>query len=133
LAKRQAQLCQGAEAKLAGVWDAERKAAVSRTFLATGKPYAAHTVRTIELALDGYAKDWVTKDAETCAAALRGESRELLNLRTECLSQRRDELKALVDVFAIDGKVLAQAVQAAQSLTPLDSCANATALKPLVL
>src|SRR5262249_30364987 len=99
------------------------------------KPYAAQTVRAVELALDGYAKDWVTKDMEACAATrLRGEqSQEQLNLRTDCLTQRRAELKALVDVFAGDGNVLAQAVHAAQSLTPLDSCVNTAALKALVL
>jgi tetratricopeptide (TPR) repeat protein len=117
---------------LAGVWDADRKREVSTALMASTKPYAAEAVRGVDRALDAYAQGWVAMHTEACAATrLRGEqSEELLDLRIECLSERREELKALVDILLRrDTKVVEKAVQAAEGLTGLDACANTAALK----
>jgi tetratricopeptide (TPR) repeat protein len=65
------------------------------------------------------------------ATRVRGDqSEELLDLRMTCLSQRRDEMKSLVDIFAYaDGGVVEKALRAVAALGTLDGCANATALK----
>jgi tetratricopeptide (TPR) repeat protein/tRNA A-37 threonylcarbamoyl transferase component Bud32 len=129
---QQSQICKGAELKLAGVWDEERRSAVAAAFLATAKPYAADAVRGVERALDAYSQGWVAMHTDACAATrLRGEqSEELLDLRMQCLSERRRELKSLAEIFArTDPNVVENAVQAALGLTALNGCANAAALK----
>ena len=48
-------ICKGAEQKLAGVWDTERKLTIQSSFLKTGMPYAADAWRNTSAALDRYA------------------------------------------------------------------------------
>jgi serine/threonine protein kinase/tetratricopeptide (TPR) repeat protein len=125
-------LCKGAEEKLVGVWDPARRGAIEAAFQATGKPYAKDAARAVTKTLDAYARGWASMETDACAATrLRGEqSDELLDLRMACLSERREDLKALVDLFAnADGRVVGRAVRAAEDLPRLDECANATALR----
>jgi tetratricopeptide (TPR) repeat protein/predicted Ser/Thr protein kinase len=131
-AYRHSQVCKGAEKKLAGVWDDNTKRVVSAALLATGKPYASDAVRGVQKALDAYTQSWAAMHTEACEATwIRGEqSEELLDLRMDCLSQRRDELQSLVQLLSkADAKLAEGAVQASQRLGNLDICSNATALK----
>jgi tetratricopeptide (TPR) repeat protein len=131
-ARRQPAVCRGAEGQLVSVWDAQRKQAVRAAFSATGKPYAEDAFRGAERALDGYAKAWADMHTSACEATrVRGEqSEELLDLRMECLGERREEMRALVDLFTrADAQVVEKAVEAASALDGLDACANAAALK----
>jgi tetratricopeptide (TPR) repeat protein/tRNA A-37 threonylcarbamoyl transferase component Bud32 len=131
-ARRQPSVCRGAEGQLASVWDAPRKQAMHAAFSATGKPYAEDAFRGAERALDGYAKAWAEMHTSACEATrLRGEqSEELLDLRMECLGERREEMRALVDLFTrADAQVVEKAVQAASTLGGLDGCANTAVLK----
>src|SRR5262249_6870914 len=74
---RQALLCQGAERKLAGVWDGERRRKMEQAFLSTGKPYAAFALEATARELDTYAARWVAMHREACEATrLRGEQSE---------------------------------------------------------
>jgi tetratricopeptide (TPR) repeat protein/tRNA A-37 threonylcarbamoyl transferase component Bud32 len=130
--QRSNRLCGGAERKLAGVWDGDRKEAVHRAFLATGKPYAEGAWQGVERALDAHAAAWVAMHEDACTATrVRGEQSEaLLDLRVRCLGQRLDEMKALVDVFEhADAAVVERAVKAAGGLSGLDICADAEVLK----
>ena len=131
-AYRHSQVCKGAERRLAGVWDDEKKRTISAAFMSTAKPYAADAVRGVEKALDAYAQGWVSMHTDACAATrLHGEqSEELLDLRMQCLSERRQELKSLTEIFTRqDPNVVENAVQAAHGLTSVNGCANAAALK----
>ncbi len=126
------QMCRGAEEKLASVWNDAQKRAVSAAFLGTGVAYAADAVRGVNRALDDYARRWIAMQTEACEATyLRGEqSGDLLDLRTSCLSQRREELKALAQIFATaDSKVVEKAVTAAQGLSDIGGCGDAEALR----
>jgi tetratricopeptide (TPR) repeat protein len=130
--RQQGQACRGAERKLAGVWDPQRKDAVQAAFVATGQPYAEDAFRGVARALDGFANAWVGMHTEACEATrVRGEqSEEALDLRMQCLSQRREEAKALVDLFGrADAQVVQKAVQASSTLGDLEPCANVAALK----
>jgi tetratricopeptide (TPR) repeat protein len=125
------QVCSGAQARLAGVWDPARRQAVASAFRATGKPFADGAWRGVERVLDRYAGDWAVMHEEACRATrVRGEQSEaLLDRRMLCLAQRRVELKALVDVLArADAPVVERAAQASASLAPLSACADVTAL-----
>jgi eukaryotic-like serine/threonine-protein kinase len=129
--RRQSRLCSGAEEKLAGIWDTERKASVRRAFLASGRSYANDAWRGVERALDAYTGAWSAMRTEACEAThLRGEqSPELLDLRMGCLDRRLREVRSLTDLFtADDPAVVERAVQASQSLSGLADCADLAAL-----
>ncbi len=126
-----AQLCTGADQRLAGVWDAARRDSVQRAFTATAKPFAAAAFERTAAKLDERAHAWIAMHTEACQATrLRGDQPEsVLALRMACLDARRRELGQLVDVLAAaDAPVVERAVQAASSLSPLDDCANVTRL-----
>jgi len=129
--QRQNQICKGSEAKLAGIWDGPRRAAIQRAFAATVKPYAADAFNGASRVLDAHAQSWVGMRTEACEATrLRGEQSEaLLDLRMGCLQRRLDEVKALTDLFEkADRQIVEKSVEAAQSLTPLRGCADVASL-----
>ena len=131
LAHQRSQACQGAQSKLAGIWDEARKKTVSTAFLATKKPYAADAVRGVDRILDDYARRWVSMQTEACEATLHGEqSQELLDLRMACLSHRGEELQSLTRLFSKpDDSVVAKSITAAQGLSDIDDCAKVDLLK----
>ncbi len=129
---RQSHLCKGGEQKLWGVWDRERKRAVEASFLASGASFAPDAFAYVDRSLDKYAQTWIRVHTDACEATRRrgDQSEELLDLRMQCLLQRRAELDALVELFvAADGKLVQGSAKAAEALTPLDHCSNAEALK----
>ncbi|WP_437632949.1 tetratricopeptide repeat protein [Sorangium sp. So ce854] len=125
-------ICEGGEARLAGVWDEATKGKVRAAFAGTGRPHAEDTYRRVEGALDGRARAWVAMYADSCEATrVRGEQSEgLLDLRTACLERRRQEMTALTALFARgpDPEVLDRSVQASLALPGLEGCADTRAL-----
>ena len=116
-------VCQGAERKLAGVWDDARREAL-RGALPPAEAAAAQSH------LDAYARAYVAMRTEACVATrVRGEqSEQLLDLRMECLDRRLADLAALAEVLQAGG-AKKSAADAAAALPPLDECANASALR----
>ncbi len=108
-------------AKLHGVWDEPRKAAIRQAFAATRLPYAADAwsrasrPRSMRRAQPG--KPCTPTPATR--HAVRGEqSEELLELRVACLGDRLSELRALGDVLShADADVVRNAPAAALALT----------------
>jgi tetratricopeptide (TPR) repeat protein len=124
--------CGGGEERLAGVWDAERRAQVDRAFQAVERPYAADAWERVAQSLDTYGGQWLQMQREACEAnRVRGEqSDDLFDLRMECLGRRRAELAALSDVFAeADASVVQQAVDATAKLTPIEVCSDVDRLR----
>ncbi|WP_224193472.1 serine/threonine-protein kinase [Nannocystis pusilla] len=127
--------CGGMEQHLAGIWDAPTKARVDQALLATGVSYAPDTARRTAAQLDGYADAWVKMRTEVCEAAGRtAQAGTLAALRESCLERRRSRLGALTELLARgpDRALVDRAVDAAQSLPPLDDCADAEALTAAV-
>ncbi|HTR53297.1 MAG TPA: serine/threonine-protein kinase [Kofleriaceae bacterium] len=127
-----APVCRGADARLAGVWDAAGKKTVSDAFAATKKPFAPRAYAALEHALDGYATAWTAAVTEACEATrVRGEETEdVLVLREACLDRRLDELHALVGVLAnADAELVAKGDQLATGLPQLADCANVAELR----
>jgi tetratricopeptide (TPR) repeat protein len=125
-------LCTGADVEIARVWGEPQKRAVQAAFAKTAVPYAAHAWGGVSRLLDAYSRAWSAVHVEACEATrLRGhQSEELLDRRMECLGDRREELAALVDLFAqADGKVVEKSVQAASSLGRIDGCSAAAVLR----
>lgn len=124
-------LCARGAEELAEVWGAAAHEATRAAFLATDKPFAAHAWAQTEAQLDAYAADWVAMYGEACEATqIRGDqSAEALDLRMGCLDRRRDELAALLEVFAVaDARTVMHALEASDALTPVASCADLDAL-----
>jgi hypothetical protein len=127
--------CQGADARLAGVWDVARKASIDAVFTATGHPRAADSTRRVAALIDHYTSRWVEARTEACEATrVRGEQSEhLMDLRMACLDRRLASLDALLRVFATaDAAVVDRAVEGAEHVAPLEACADTTALMAAV-
>ena len=130
--RRQLRLCGGAAGKLAGIWDDGRRAAIRSSFAATGKPYADTVLRTVERAFDDYAQRWAAMTTDACEAThvRRQQSPELLDLRMSCLADELTQLKTIGDLFThADGALVDRAAQTAQSLPPLERCADVAGLR----
>ncbi len=129
--RQQRTLCTGAESRLAGAWDSERKGALMKAFIETGIPYAPSVFSTATSLLDGYTAAWVKMRTDACEATrVRGEQSErLLDLRIQCLDRKLGEVSALLDLFARpDVKIVDRAVPAVQGLGSLAECSDARAL-----
>jgi eukaryotic-like serine/threonine-protein kinase len=126
-----APLCRGAERELAGAWDGARRDALRRTFAASGRPYGADALRTVEQGLDRYAAAWIAMHQDACEAThVRGEqSAQLLDLRMACLERRRGELAAATELLARDPGVVDKAVHVVSDLEPLASCEDTAGLQ----
>jgi eukaryotic-like serine/threonine-protein kinase len=128
---REHQVCHGASAKLAGVWDDERRQRVETAFDAIGRSYAKSTFTTVGAGLDAYASAWATAYTDACEDThVRGaQSSELLDLRMGCLDRRRTELQELVEQLAsADASTIRVAPRAVQGLGELGTCADREAL-----
>jgi tetratricopeptide (TPR) repeat protein len=132
--------CHGAGDKLAAIWPlagtgADRREGIHRAFLATGVSYAAETWTRVAGLLDDYARRWSDAYVDACEAThVRGDqSPEVLDLRMSCLERPRGALRALTDVLGrADAAVVLQAVNAAQALPALNSCADVAQLRAVV-
>jgi tetratricopeptide (TPR) repeat protein/predicted Ser/Thr protein kinase len=126
--------CQGADRKLAGVWDRERREAVRSAFIAAQGAPGAEIFGRAARALDAYAERWVAMHEEACTATVvrREQPESVLGLRMACLDLRLKELKYLTGLFAgADAKLSDRSVDAVLELTSVRSCGDITALTEL--
>jgi tetratricopeptide (TPR) repeat protein/predicted Ser/Thr protein kinase len=127
--------CAGSAQRLAGVWDAPRKARLQAAFEATGATVATDVWRQIATALDGYTTRWVARHHAVCTATHeRGEqSAELLDLRMRCLDGRLADLDALLGRFAeTDRDHLFKALDATVGLRGFDDCDDVVRLRAAI-
>ncbi len=125
--RQQARACRGMEQRLFGVWDAQVSAKAEQAFKATGKSYAPLAFNRAKEVLDRYASQWAAARTDACEATLvRHEQNERqMALRTGCLDRRLEELRTLAGAFAnADSTLVDQALEAANRLSPLESCAH---------
>jgi eukaryotic-like serine/threonine-protein kinase len=130
--KREIHACAGAESKLAGIWDAPRRAAIRAAFDASGKPYAADARAAVERLFDDYTRRWVAMHIDACEATnvRRDQSQETLDLRMTCLDDRLLQLATLSNLYAAGGaSTVEHAAQSAASLPGLELCADSAALR----
>jgi len=129
---RHSQLCQGAESKLATVWNPGVKDQMEKAFAASASPYADHLKPQVEATLDEYGKAWAAMRTDACEATrLRGEQTdEVLTLRIACLDRRLVSMGALTRILAAaDAKAVEKSLDAALALPGLAPCADVAALK----
>jgi serine/threonine-protein kinase len=123
-------LCAAGPERLAGVWDGPRKQSLQKALAGRN----AAMLAGVEAALDHYAGGWVSDYREACEAThVRGEqSAESLDLRMECLDQRRNALDAFAGGLAEHGDQLADAALAVHHLAPVADCDDVSALRNIV-
>jgi len=129
--------CASPPEKLTAAWptaaEAARRTQIRSAFLAANVPDARERFERTSQSLDTYAGAAAAMHRQICEAADIGPG-ELLAQRSACLDQRTDQLGALADAFAqADAKVVRKAVAATLALPPLDSCADAHAVKASAL
>jgi serine/threonine protein kinase len=129
----QAELCSGAERKLAGVWDEDTRKAVRASFRATRVNYADDALSFVERELDAYTARWVRAHRDACEATrVHGEqSEEAMDLRIGCLAGQARDLRALTELFAnADARVVERAVDALHASLPrVETCGDVNALR----
>jgi tetratricopeptide (TPR) repeat protein len=122
--------CSGGPARLAGAWQAARRAEIERAFAATGRPGAVEAAARAAERFDAFGQAWLTMYRDACLASARGEqSPALLDRRMACLDRGLDQLRGRASLLAgkVDGEVVDRALDVAE-LEPLDRCADARAL-----
>ena len=126
------ELCRGTERRLDGVWDRKLAAQAKAAFLARKEPFAARSFAGVERALDAYAAQWVSASVENCrdTRSRRVQSEAVMTLRSECLDQRREELRTFTQlVVGAQGNLVEKGDKAVFELEPIAKCANVTALR----
>lgn len=125
--KQAGKVCSGADEKLAGVWDAERRKQAQQAFGASDLAYAKDSWDRVSLVVDTYADSWKSSYVDACEATrLRGEqSEEMLDLRMACLDDRRRDLAAMTGLLAAaDKDVIVRSVKLSHGLPELGPCSD---------
>ena len=125
-------LCSGGDEQLAAAWNPARREAIRSAFGAMHAPYAARSADGAIAALDEYARRLADMSRSACEATrVRGQqSEELLDLRMQCLGERRQEMSVVASALAAaDSETAQRALRIVQSLSSIDDCANVRLLK----
>jgi tetratricopeptide (TPR) repeat protein/tRNA A-37 threonylcarbamoyl transferase component Bud32 len=123
--------CKSSEDPLALVWDGPSRARLAAHAREVAPAIAEEVLGRTLPTLDAFGASYRAMRISTCEATrIRGEQSEaMLDLRMACLDRRKQELAALVDLLARgDLATVAHAPRAALALSPLSTCADATAL-----
>ena len=127
---RRDKFCEDVDAHLRGIWDAERKSALEKAFLDTGRAFAATTWEGTAQALDAYVTSWTGAQRQACELSAAGEvPPPIMALRMQCLEAQRRQLGTLVGVLQnIDGEGLKRARDAVDTLSDPARCEDIDAL-----
>ncbi|MBL9104069.1 MAG: serine/threonine protein kinase [Myxococcales bacterium] len=131
-ARQRVAACEAAGAAIDADWNADARAALERSFLATGKPYAADTLGRTTPWFDRWSASWRAASTATCTArTIDGSLDADLHARAlDCLDEARGHFTALVDELGhADAGVLARATGAAAGLPAVDPCTRPELLR----
>jgi tetratricopeptide (TPR) repeat protein len=125
--------CEAAPDTFVRIWDPQVESAMHAAFRATGTPFAESSFTATATPLERYVGRWRDLYAESCRDTYwRGsQSPELLDLRTQCLDDRKAELAALTARLTApsDRHVLDHAASAVEQLVPIDYCRDPNNLR----
>ncbi|MGB1277972.1 MAG: serine/threonine protein kinase, partial [Nannocystaceae bacterium] len=127
--------CSGAQAKLAGIWDATIQRELQTKLQASGLPYALDTWNRVQARLDTYTREWVTLHEDACrATTIRGEqSQAMLDLQMACLGHNLIEMHSLTELLATaDEPVIEHAIRSAAALPSNTRCTDLARLQSQV-
>ncbi len=127
--------CRGAADRMAQVWSETQAHAVQASVMATEVPYAAAAWSGIESSLDDYAQRWVQAHTSACEATSvhHRQSTALLDLRMQCLDERRASLRRTVELLeSADAAVVERALPIVTGLPGLSRCDDVASLRAAV-
>jgi len=119
--------CAGAEDRLVGVWDEERKTAIRDAMLGTAASFAGGAWSRLDNNADGWRTAWIEGHRDACeASVVRNEqSAALMDLRMACLASRRQEMVAYLDLLATPTlDAIANADEGFTALAAVERCAD---------
>ena len=101
VSRPEAEMCEGSERHLTGVWDDDVRDAVRAVYVADGGVPGERAWSELEAKIDEYSAAWVAMHRESCEAThVHGEqSPDLLDRREACLEGRLASLQGLVTVL----------------------------------
>jgi len=124
--------CAGVGKGLADVWNDSRRGQVATALDGARSPLRQDASERTLVALDRYARDWMTMRRDACEAThvRREQSASVLDLRMACLDRRLAEFDSARRVLGetSDAATARNAVFLATSLTPLAACADVAGL-----
>ncbi len=125
------EVCTGAAAELAGVWDDDVRARVDSALVATNTSYAADTSQRAAVLLDDWSARWQAEHEDACAATnlRKDQSEAVMDRRMACLGRQRDQASALVELMlAADATTVEKAIGALQALPSPRRCSDVASL-----
>ncbi len=132
-ARRRAEAsCRVVQGEMDRIWNPRVRSQVEKAFTATNMPYAQDAFRTVSTTLDTYTRDWKAMSTASCTATLvdQTQSTQVMDLRTNCLSERQNGLSTLVTLFATaDATVVEKAPIAVANLGKVSLCADIPSLQ----
>ncbi|MBK6923647.1 MAG: tetratricopeptide repeat protein [Deltaproteobacteria bacterium] len=123
--------CAGADAKLGGVWNDDRREAIAAAFAASERPGADGAWAEVSTRVDEYTAQLDDAYHEACEAALvrRDHAEDLYDRRLACLDQRKQVLERSLALLATgDADVVDHAGEVASTLGAIEPCADLEAL-----
>ncbi|MFB1479893.1 tetratricopeptide repeat protein [Corallococcus sp. RDP092CA] len=124
-------VCAGFEARLAGTWDAARRARLEQRFRSGALSAPERAFQSTVRALDAYAQALVAQEQRSCedTRVRQTQSERLMDLRAACLDGRRQALHVLVELLeGGEREALLRAPEAARRLPSLAACADLAVL-----
>ena len=118
--------CRDGSARVAEVWNPERRQRVGDRLSAIEAPYSKRARDTVLSALDEHSRSWAAQWERTCEAvqALGEGSSDRLAHTMQCLTTHRGKLAAAVDAFeSADAAVVAHAREVLDAVPDPASCA----------
>tara|TARA_R110002096_G_scaffold171490_4_gene344418 strand:+ start:28054 stop:31266 length:3213 start_codon:yes stop_codon:yes gene_type:complete len=119
-------VCQNAEKRLEGTWDAAAKARISSVYAQANR---GASFERLQSTVDDYTNNWVSVRTRVCEAThfVGDQSDSLMDVRMSCLDQRLGYLSELMGQLRVgtQGPMLDKAVTAAMALPTLDACTQA--------
>ncbi len=131
LARGEARVCTGFEARLEGTWDAARRTRLEQRFRQGAPSVSADAFESTARALDAYAQALVAQERQSCedTRVRQAQSERLMDLRAACLDGRRQALHVFVELLeGGEREALSRAPEAARQLPSLAACADRDAL-----
>jgi eukaryotic-like serine/threonine-protein kinase len=123
-------------ARLREIWNPDIAARLAQTFRSQPRAHVADSLIRVTESVGRYSAEWTAMYVDSCVATheRRDQSAALLDLRTHCLEQRREALRALLAVLvgSGQGEVIDHAVEATLQLPAIAECADVTALRAVV-
>jgi len=132
LAAAHAESCTPPRDRLAGIWDAPRRSAIERAFIASGDPRARETWTIVDGNLERATSSWLASHVRACVAThVRHEqSSELLDRRIACLDSELARISALTDALATaDRALVTRAAGASEIADRIARCNDISALR----